>query len=309
MKNKNVFTLAEGSSRTEHNNFCHSEHLLCHPELVSGSKKQILNQVQNDKILGSLCKAQHDIITRNELIHFKKIAFTLAEVLITLGVIGVVAAMTIPTLIANINGQRFRSQFKKTLSTLNQAGRMAQAQYGFSYGDIKPKFENCAIQHPETDQTFCALLNGTLTGLTLKYMSDTPYTSAYVQSRIYTGLDQPIWLFSDGSLFTGYISLFCTTPTLSGQPATPENLKKLMESESGTDGCFGWIDVNGVSKPNKEVSCSDGKDTKYLYEEGVEPCVVKNDANHMTDIFPVMFYDTNVIPASNAAQYVLNTAK
>ena len=31
-----------------------------------------------------------------------KSAFTLAEVLITLGVIGVVAAMTIPTLITNI---------------------------------------------------------------------------------------------------------------------------------------------------------------------------------------------------------------
>ena len=30
----------------------------------------------------------------------KKIGFTLAEVLITLGIIGIVAAMTIPTLIA-----------------------------------------------------------------------------------------------------------------------------------------------------------------------------------------------------------------
>lgn len=31
----------------------------------------------------------------------KKIAFTLAEVLITLGIIGVVAAMTMPVLISN----------------------------------------------------------------------------------------------------------------------------------------------------------------------------------------------------------------
>lgn len=35
----------------------------------------------------------------------KKFAFTLAEVLITLGVIGVVAALTLPTLIQNINGK------------------------------------------------------------------------------------------------------------------------------------------------------------------------------------------------------------
>ena len=33
-------------------------------------------------------------------INYKKNAFTLAEVLITLGIIGVVAAMTIPSLIA-----------------------------------------------------------------------------------------------------------------------------------------------------------------------------------------------------------------
>ena len=35
--------------------------------------------------------------------NFRKIAFTLAEVLITLGIIGVVAALTLPTLIENHN--------------------------------------------------------------------------------------------------------------------------------------------------------------------------------------------------------------
>ena len=46
----------------------------------------------------------------------KSAAFTLAEVLITLGIIGVVAAMTIPTLIANIKGARIRTQLKKGIS-------------------------------------------------------------------------------------------------------------------------------------------------------------------------------------------------
>ena len=36
----------------------------------------------------------------------KRFGFTLAEVLITLGIIGVVAAMTIPTLISNTNGAK-----------------------------------------------------------------------------------------------------------------------------------------------------------------------------------------------------------
>ena len=50
-----------------------------------------------------------------------KKAFTLAEVLITLGIIGVVAAMTIPGLITKIRDQHFRVAYKKTYSSLNQA--------------------------------------------------------------------------------------------------------------------------------------------------------------------------------------------
>lgn len=38
-----------------------------------------------------------------------KNGFTLAEVLITLGIIGVVAAMTIPTLIANTRAAQLKS--------------------------------------------------------------------------------------------------------------------------------------------------------------------------------------------------------
>lgn len=51
----------------------------------------------------------------------KKIAFTLAEVLITLGIIGVVAAMTIPALISNTQNQQYVTGFKKAYSTWNQA--------------------------------------------------------------------------------------------------------------------------------------------------------------------------------------------
>lgn len=50
-----------------------------------------------------------------------KYAFTLAEVLITLGIIGIVAALTIPTLTNNTNDQALRSAAKKTYSGLTQA--------------------------------------------------------------------------------------------------------------------------------------------------------------------------------------------
>lgn len=52
--------------------------------------------------------------------------FTLAEVLITLGIIGVVAAMTIPTLMAKIQENTYKSQYKKIFSELNQALRLLE---------------------------------------------------------------------------------------------------------------------------------------------------------------------------------------
>ena len=60
----------------------------------------------------------------------KKIAFTLAEVLITLGIIGVVAAMTLPTLIANYDKKVTATKVKKAYSELLNAIRMSEAHNG-----------------------------------------------------------------------------------------------------------------------------------------------------------------------------------
>lgn len=50
-----------------------------------------------------------------------KKGFTLAEVLITLGIIGVVAAMTLPSVINNSKSKEYEALLKKAYSTLSQA--------------------------------------------------------------------------------------------------------------------------------------------------------------------------------------------
>lgn len=50
-----------------------------------------------------------------------RLAFTLAEILIVLGVIGIVAEMTIPTLVANTTEQANRAAFKSIFADLTQA--------------------------------------------------------------------------------------------------------------------------------------------------------------------------------------------
>ena len=52
-------------------------------------------------------------------INFKRAGFTLAEVLITLGIIGVVAAMTIPNLMTKIQWLQLHASFKHAYSSLS----------------------------------------------------------------------------------------------------------------------------------------------------------------------------------------------
>ncbi|MBO6087439.1 prepilin-type N-terminal cleavage/methylation domain-containing protein [bacterium] len=59
-----------------------------------------------------------------------KNGFTLAEVLITLGVIGVVAAMTMPAVIQNWQKQAWTTQLKKSYSILNQGFQKMLADEG-----------------------------------------------------------------------------------------------------------------------------------------------------------------------------------
>lgn len=60
----------------------------------------------------------------------KKFAFTLAEVLITLAIIGVVAALTIPTLVSNSIKTDTTTKLRKLYSTLSQAIKLSEVENG-----------------------------------------------------------------------------------------------------------------------------------------------------------------------------------
>ena len=59
----------------------------------------------------------------------KTYAFTLAEVLITLGIIGVVAAMTMPVLTASTRKSEYSARLKKYYSTMQQAVLLYNQQH------------------------------------------------------------------------------------------------------------------------------------------------------------------------------------
>ena len=223
-------------------------------------------------------------------------AFTLAEILITIGIIGVVAAITIPLLMQNSNSKKFTTQFKKSLSTLNQAAIGAQAQYDLDYS-LLTQINDDATCKSDTlaggQYNFCGLFNNTLAGHTYigKYGSvkganaSSPYSADVTSFSIEDFL---FFSFADGAIVAfNPNAKSCGIGV--GQTLTNEKLTSSLAN------CIGFIDVNGTTPPNKEVQCAEGTTTISANTT----CKVTNGS--MGDIFPVVFHDGAVEPATNAS--------
>ena len=77
------------------------------------------------------------ILNKFQNLMTRRYAFTLAEVLITLGIIGIVAAMTLPSLIGNYQKKQTAMQLKKVYSLMQQALQRAEVDYeAFEYWDF-----------------------------------------------------------------------------------------------------------------------------------------------------------------------------
>lgn len=61
-----------------------------------------------------------------------KSGFTLAEVLVTLGIIGIVAAMTIPNLVSNYKKSVTENKLKAQVALISSAIQMAESKHGFT---------------------------------------------------------------------------------------------------------------------------------------------------------------------------------
>ncbi len=220
-------------------------------------------------------------------------AFTLAEVLITLGIIGVVAAMTMPTLINQTNGAQYRAAFKKELSVISQAVTLNVALEDWDFADIdgtktlegmlkartnvvrSAKYSEIAgTKSGETTsggEGYSPIID--LTGLKQDVTPDTDDGKTHVDVKATAPVaGDKVLMFNDGSMF------IFTEPTAGCTEKKP---------------CQGWFDVNGMKGPNKLTKCDGGTNA--------DTCSVKIP----TDIFPVKFYDRTILPNSGEGRAVL----
>ena len=211
----------------------------------------------------------------------KRFGFTLAEVLITLGIIGVVAAMTMPTLMNSTNGAQYKAAYKKALSAISQGVTLNVALDGGSFADVGAATTAGVTTAPTGGgESVASLLNARMN--IVKASTEAAKGWSITAPTGYTApgssADNTTLFFNDGSTFTFQKSAAgCTHGQVGG----------------GDVICKGYLDVNGAKGPNKLVSCSNGQNN--------ESC----EASNPTDVYPVKFYDQTILPNSHAARAVL----
>ncbi len=201
-----------------------------------------------------------------------KNAFTLAEVLITLGIIGVVAAMTMPTLLNSTQGAQYRTAYKKVLSVLSQAVvlNVALDDYDLSQATVSQN----------TDGTSASLYN---------LFSNRMNVARVCGGGAGTCGSNDSWANGDakfGANENNNYTFFFNDGTTLSFPKTSANC-------SEANKCQGILDVNGAKNPNKLVTCD-------ANTSGTQ-CKVSNP----TDMYPILMYDQTIVPKTTAGNTVL----
>ncbi len=195
----------------------------------------------------------------------KKLGFTLAEVLITLVIIGVIAAMTIPTLMNNTNAQEYRSALKKAISAANQALTLQYALEGMTASDFSGAQQL-------VDGVFKKRMN--VMDSTTSTVSQFTSTSNCSGSAVFVTTDGIIYCVDSGfSGLKGDDQDSDTTAcnSYNTMPCEPTNKASL------------WIDVNGVKGPNTATT----------------------SAKRPKDIYQAQIYSQKVVPYGDATQQIM----
>ena len=257
-------------------------------------------------------------------------AFTLAEVIVALAVVGVVAALTIPNISRNMQAAHAKTAFKKALNEVNQAlaeftmdeGRnLAQTTSAdVSTGSIQaifidPKYLAGKKVPDGTNNTNNNRWN-ILTNLTPTY-SDNGSISAgsSINTTASLSSNYNYYILPDNIAFITSDDMYgCGDPHLA-------RANNGTYAATANNGCLAYIDINGPKGPNTVLmgTKAGGPDADAC-QNVVPPngdymikrptgnngtyCDLKDES--ITDVFPVVFFNDRVYPATVAGYWVLN---
>ena len=215
----------------------------------------------------------------------KKNGFTLAEVLITLAIIGVVATLTLPALLTNTQEQQSKTALKKGINTLTEMAQMNQAMTGFDYGSITS--DDTTKNDDETQSLYSLLANrGSIDFSTSKKGALKGQSSA----------DNFVVFFRDGSALSFLPANTKSTAVVSGTTKVADVM-----SDGLPYGYPALYDYNGTKGPNILSNC-EGKMDATNDTDDIKNC---NDKTKriIKDQFGVRLRGGYAVPNGAAARW------
>ena len=250
----------------------------------------------------------------------KSLAFTLAEVLITLAIIGVVAAMAIPSVIANTNQSQFKTGLQKAVSVLNSAIKMNEALEGETPYDNEDLFEylqqHMSVMASTTSLSWQPKYGNddfssnkafyTTDGMRFEVPQKQISKKLHEKIKEVNGVDvSEVAKNGDGD----EIKFNNITTTSGGETSSTGQVTGYCgslgfkpNSDTTKAPCLILVDVNGDKKPTPKNSAATatGEGEKYVY-----PNV--ND-RLIRDIFPIIITDDKAVPYGVVAQKAMYQA-
>ena len=229
----------------------------------------------------------------------KKHGFTLAEVLITLSIIGVVATMTLPALMTNTQEQQAFTGLKKGINTLTEAAQMNNAIDGWDFASANGTPSDISAGKATLDSEI------SFTGLLYRRASVDLAKGVALPTDLKSTLsaDKAVY-FKDGS------AVYYSTTTV---PATATNAK--LQDDNLPLGYVVYYDTNGVKGPNILSNCGGaplGADETQTAVNAISSTTAKTACETagnkvIKDIFTIRIRGTVAEPEGNASVYVMSS--
>ena len=247
----------------------------------------------------------------------KKYGYAFLEFAVPIAIAIVIISAFVVFLITHSNNAKFKPMYVKAMSTLNQSAIMSKINPGYDFSEIDNVCsENISDISKEggESRSLCGILNTTLSDYTIKgKVSDIKYKyKDRIQNyTITTDLlppeykDYVVYAMKDGSYVAiNREAINCELPIATAvYNIEQDSLYK--NNNTDLNKCIGFVDVNGPLPPNKEAYWTAEKN---IMDNNVE-CFVDMRQNKITDIYPIIFYNAQVVPLTAAAKKAFLASK
>ncbi len=301
------------------------------------------------------CKFYERVIKSMKRVYKKSFAFTLAEILIALTIIGVVAALTVSNVMINVNAAHAKTGLRKGIAGLNQAILMNVNKQGYDCAEAAPEIDandkdaatlyNILIRYmgaQKLDSSDIWSVHGNFLSSNMGRLSYAAHQSLYPHispKEVLIPREEDKNYYYYYSLPDNMALIVPNDLYSCGNPRMVFNSDGTMPwryTQNPNTACIAFLDVNGKKGPNQVIGCDAVPDelkdlvdvrsgaadfiigpsevddvvneSVETFAEGVSPlgsprtCTINEKS--ITDVYPIVFFNDKVYPATYASMTV-----